>query len=400
MTISIIIDTFAGVLSGINMEVNLVIGSPVTDDDFFGRTEELQQAATLLRNHNNLILAAPRRVGKTSFAKKLQVQMQTEGWDVLYVDLEGVKDIEAFFKRLKKKLLENPSISKSTKVVDKIKQFLPGVNISAPIGGVNVSVDIKLHSDEYFSCLQDILLSLNNRLVIVLDELTVLLEQIMEDGGEKDAKAFLNQLRALRQETTKSCGWIICSSVGVRNFTSQHHVSATINDLYDFDLGPFAENEAMLFIQALSKSIHRNISEQVAQYIMHRTGWPLPYFIQLVLSEIRGTGDVSESDVDNAYERLIDSPFLEVWHERLSIEYGDNEEPAYQLLCYICVSPEGKEREKVHSYILSQFSSMKDDALRILIRSLVTDGYIYRKGDRLTFRSPLLRDYWKHNFCD
>jgi hypothetical protein len=133
---------------------------------------------------------------------------------------------------------------------------------------------------------------------------------------------------------------------------------------------------------------------------MHRTGWPLPYFIQLVLSEIRGTGDVSESDVDNAYERLIDSPFLEVWHERLSIEYGDNEEPAYQLLCYICVSPEGKEREKVHSYILSQFSSMKDDALRILIRSLVTDGYIYRKGDRLTFRSPLLRDYWKHNFCD
>lgn len=382
------------------MDLNLVIGSPVTDGDFFGRTEELRQAATLIRNHNNLILAAPRRVGKTSFARKLQAQMQAEGWDSLYIDLEGVKNIEAFFKRFKKKLLESPSISGSTKLVEKIKQFLPGLNVSAPIGSVNVSLDINAHSDEYFSNLQDILLSLDKPLIIVLDEFTVLLEQITEDGGENEVKAFLNQMRALRQETTKSCSWIICSSVGVRNFTSQHHVSATINDLYDFELGPFSNDEAMLFIQALSKSIDRQISDSTANYILCKTGWPLPYFIQLILSEIRGTGDVSKDDVDKAYQRLISSPFLEVWHERLTIEYGKNQEPAYQLLCYVCVSPEGKDRSKVHSYILSQFPSMKDDDLRILIRSLITDGYIDRKEDKLAFRSPLLRDFWKQNFCD
>lgn len=50
------------------MALKLKIGSPVAGEDFFGRNAELRKAETLIED-NNLMLAAPRRVGKTSFAK-------------------------------------------------------------------------------------------------------------------------------------------------------------------------------------------------------------------------------------------------------------------------------------------------------------------------------------------
>ena len=46
-------------------------GPPVEGDDFFGREKELAYAWRKLQSGNSLLLAAPRRVGKTSFAKKL-----------------------------------------------------------------------------------------------------------------------------------------------------------------------------------------------------------------------------------------------------------------------------------------------------------------------------------------
>ena len=52
------------------MAIKLKIGPPVIGEDFFGRWNELKKAEVLIQD-NNLMLAAPRRVGKTSFARRL-----------------------------------------------------------------------------------------------------------------------------------------------------------------------------------------------------------------------------------------------------------------------------------------------------------------------------------------
>ena len=52
-------------------KIKNVIGGVAEGKDFFGRTKELERAIELLEDGNNLILAAPRRVGKTSFARKI-----------------------------------------------------------------------------------------------------------------------------------------------------------------------------------------------------------------------------------------------------------------------------------------------------------------------------------------
>jgi len=55
--------------------VKNVVGAPAEGNDFFGRTKEIERAIELLEDGNNLILAAPRRVGKSSFARKLIEEM-------------------------------------------------------------------------------------------------------------------------------------------------------------------------------------------------------------------------------------------------------------------------------------------------------------------------------------
>ena len=37
--------------------------------------------------------------------------------------------------------------------------------------------------------------------------------------------------------------------------------------------------------------------------------------------------------------------------------------------------------------------------IMILMRALMTDGYLVRSDNLYRFRSPLLRDYWKVTYC-
>ena len=68
------------------MAIKLKIGSPVVGEDFFGREVELRKAESLIRD-NNLMLAAPRRVGKTSFARRLIDTLSSKGWNTIFIDL-------------------------------------------------------------------------------------------------------------------------------------------------------------------------------------------------------------------------------------------------------------------------------------------------------------------------
>jgi hypothetical protein len=82
------------------------------------------------------------------------------------------------------------------------------------------------------------LLDHREKTLIFLDELTVLLTRIFEtsDDGINDVKNFLHWLRDIRITAGSRIRWIICSSVGVENFTHKHGISDTINDVSVYHL--------------------------------------------------------------------------------------------------------------------------------------------------------------------
>ena len=380
------------------MAIKLKIGSPVVGEDFFGREVELRKAESLIRD-NNLMLAAPRRVGKTSFARRLIDTLSSKGWNTIFIDLEEITSIDHFFNAFYGELVKLPETKAVEKVKAKMKKWLSGVELSTT--GLPVKATVKMESSDNndFKDLADILNTLDNHTLVVFDELTVLLKSLSEkNDNEQAVRTFLNQFRAMRSATSEKCSWLICSSVGVRNFTTQHNLSDTINDVADFELGAFPDEEATKFVSTLAESIGIEADDKIKRYILDKIGWNIPFFIQLLLSRLP-VGEITKADVDDAYDHLLQTGSFDTWHERLNIEYGNNKDVAKLILKYLCVNVDGKTRDEIYNHIYAKIPSFEDDKMGLLLRALMTDGYLVKDGEQYKFRSPLLRDYWKETYC-
>ena len=380
------------------MAIKLKIGSPVVGEDFFGREEELRKAESLIRD-NNLMLAAPRRVGKTSFARRLIDMLSSKGWNTIFIDLEEITSIDHFFNAFYGELVKLPETKVSEKVKAKMKKWLSGVELSTTGLPVKATVKMESSNNNDFKDLADILNTLDNHTLVVFDELTVLLKLLSEkNDNEQSVRTFLNQFRAMRSATSQKCSWLICSSVGVRNFTTQHNLSDTINDVADFELGAFSDEEATKFVTILADSIGIEVNDRIKRYILDKIGWNIPFFIQLLLSRLPA-GETTKVDVDEAYGHLLQTGSFDTWHERLNIEYGNNKDVAKLILKYLCVAVDGKTRDEIYNHIYAKIPSFENDVMGLLLRALMTDGYLVKGGEQYKFRSPLLRDYWKETYC-
>ena len=69
-------------------------GRWVGGDDFFDRESELRILETRVRQHNHVLLAGQRRMGKTSVARELGRRLAADGWIFLFVDVEGASGPE------------------------------------------------------------------------------------------------------------------------------------------------------------------------------------------------------------------------------------------------------------------------------------------------------------------
>lgn len=380
------------------MALKLKIGSPVIGEDFYGRDVELERAEALIQD-NNLMLAAPRRVGKTSFAKRLMDVQGAKGWNTIFIDLEEITSINHFFKAFHDELMALPEVRMTDKVMSRVKKWVSGLELSTQAGPVQASIKANSTDNDDFNGLAEVLNALEHHTLIVFDELTVLLESLtlIDDDG-RTVRTFLNQFRALRSSTAESCSWLICSSVGVRNYTIQHNLSDTINDVADFDLGAYSDAEATEFVSLLAQTIGIEIDDKTVRHMLAKIGWNIPYFIQLLMSRLP-KGKVTKAAIDDAYNHLLKTGSFDTWHERLNKEYGNNKDVAKLVLQYLCVNTEGKPRDEIFNYLYARFSSFDNDSLGLLLRALMTDGYLVKDGELYRFRSPLLRDYWKETYC-
>ena len=86
--------------------VKNLVGPPVTGENFVGRTNEITKAVSILEQGNSLLLASPRRVGKSSFSQKMLDIFAKKDYKTIYFDLQGINSEQEFGDRLADKLQE------------------------------------------------------------------------------------------------------------------------------------------------------------------------------------------------------------------------------------------------------------------------------------------------------
>lgn len=379
------------------------IGPPVEGDDFFGREKEIQKANKLLNSSHSLLLSAPRRIGKSSLAKRLIEEKKNQGWKCVYIDLEETTTengflnlvIEAFSKNgIWKQVAEGMSKGLSS-VLESIEKI--------SLGPVQFNFGKKEDQEDLYKNLKE-LIRHDEDTFIVVDELTLFLTILSksEDGVEKVA-FILNWLRSLRQISRTKVRWLFCGSVGLRNFTSAMNLGYTVNDLTEFSLDELSRDEAAGLLLELCKSENLEMSDELVEYTLNKLYWNIPYFIQIIFSNLAEdyADKITREDIDTAYRKLCSENYLSTWSERL-VEYGEYELPARQILKLLATRPEGIEREGMLNNLMTGQDASKIEAvdytLSKVLAMLENDGYIMKKDALRMFRSPLLRDYWFDKF--
>lgn len=392
------------------MAITNKIGAPVTGEDFFGRTNELAKAHRYLNEGQSLLLSAPRRIGKSSLAKKIIADKLSDNWKCVYIDLQGIATKENFLRKL---INSFTGVGLMEKTVSRVKNFL-GTTFYATENVELGPIKIDLKNREFFEGIYNNLSDIfdhSKDTLIVIDELPLFLGKLMdEDGNNRDEVEFLlNWFRSIRQYDNSHIRWIFCGSVGLRNFTNHHRMSKAINDLIDFHLGELNKEEAKGLMMALSKSYNLILSDNIADQTLEILQWPIPYFIQLLIDRLitnlsnSETNEVTIDDALQAIKELSHSDYFMTWDERLD-EYRELEDLARKTLESFAVVEQGLSKEKLLQVAMkgipgSEEIKIKKELTKVL-EMLEHDGYIIRSSEIRKFRSPLLREWWKYKFID
>ena len=379
------------------------IGPPVEGEDFFGREKEIRKANRLLDSNHSLLLSAPRRIGKSSLAKRLIEEKKQQGWKCVYIDLEETTTEEGFLRLVIEAFKKNEIWKQLTEgmskglvsVLDRIEKI--------SLGPVDLNIGKREEQEDLYKNLKE-LIKHDEDTFIVVDELTLFLGILnkSENGAEKVA-FILNWLRSLRQVSKTNVRWLFCGSVGLRNFTSAMNLGYTINDLMEFGLGELTREEAEGLLSGLCKSEDMEMSEELINYTLDKLHWNIPYFIQVIFSKLAEEyeDEVTKESIDIAYNKLCSENYLSTWSERLS-EYREYEVPARQILKALSTQSVGLERDAMLNILMTSQDASKveemDYILSKVLEMLENDGYILKMDSIRTFRSPLLRDYWFYKF--
>lgn len=255
------------------------IGPPVEGDDFFGREKEIQKANKLLDSSHSLLLSAPRRIGKSSLAKRLIEEKKNQGWKCVYIDLEETTTEDGFLNLVIEAFCKNGIWKQVAEGMSKgLASVLESIE-KISLGPVQFNFAKKEDQEDLYKNLKE-LIRHDEDTFIVVDELTLFLTILSkgEDGVEKVA-FILNWLRSLRQVSKTKVRWLFCGSVGLRNFTSAMNLGYTVNDLTEFSLDELSRGEAAGLLTELCKSENIEMCDELVEYTLNKLYWNIPYFI-------------------------------------------------------------------------------------------------------------------------
>ncbi len=202
--------------------------------------------------------------------------------------------------------------------------------------------------------------------------------------------------------------WILAGSIGLDTVAHRNRLRDTINDLRPLRLGPFDEETALAFLHALGEGEQVPISDEVAARIVERAGWPIPFHLQALFSELkdchRESGEApTPADADAAFDALLaQNKHFDSWHERLTDELGEPDAThARDVLSAAARDRTGATRATLRATLEQHVrdEAARDRQLQFLIDVLVNDGYLRDDGERFAFRSELLRAFWLRRYA-
>ncbi|WCG83161.1 AAA family ATPase [Pectobacterium sp. A5351] len=402
-----------------------IAGSPVEGDNFFGREAETKRLCESLADHDVLLLG-PRRIGKTSIARKVMIDLQQQNWQVLEINVASCQNEVDFLDKLKSALspLMNSTTRKITTAIGdtlaSLSKRIKKVSLSIP-GAGSLGVDLAGSEQDDWMKIANSLLHLIGQTretwLIYIDELPIFLFNIIKQDpihGVVRVRRFLdwfrNDVRALPEN--RHIHWLITGSVGLDTLVQEHGMADTINSLKHENLAAFSPGVAVEMLLELAKNYEIAFSPEAARCLVDAVQWPQPYYLQKAFNELRAClnanmqvamEELIEQVIDSLIEPSQDNDFHH-WEARLSIQLKSTDALyAQEMLTAASQSREGATVQVLQTVLLAHMDNATQHEVKqtfIRLRDiLLRDAYWWldeRGGERrYRFHLEPLRRWWK-----
>lgn len=386
-----------------------IIGSPAEGEKFYPRQYIRNKFFEELDKGNNILVSAPRRVGKTSVLMDLQAQ-RSDNYYMVYVITESVNNSNQFFKRLINAIIDTDTISNYGKFQAKsrewIKQFTSSFrSVSLADATLDLSGDSKVNYFEQFkTLLRDADLG-GKQIVLMIDEFPITIENIREEQSVDAAVSFLKQCRELRQDPAfkSKVKFIYTGSIGLFSVVRDFNATSELNDIFEIKINQLSNSEAQEFASLLLQEHEIATSPENIDYLLTKVDWLIPFHIQLLVKEVKDLHDLepailSDDFIDKAFRNVVKNGdiYFDHYRGRLSKVFSKDEikyiNELLQALSLVSTIETAQALDMATKHGLQK-------RFKSIINSLIYDGYIVETDDEegYQFYSPILKAWWKRN---
>ncbi len=385
------------------IDPNIIIGNKATGALYYPRKEMENNILREIEKGNHILIAAPRRYGKTSIVCSL-ANAELNGTICIFENIQGLKSETAFYKRIYELILS--CVSKNKRQWKRIKASIKGVRIeevSVFEGKVKFGDKNEL---DYLVLIEEILSIVekeNIRIVLFIDELPEILHDLNKNRKVDQAHGILNNIREWRQNPQyKSLCLVLTGSIGIHHIVKRIEGRvADINDLNEIKFESFTLEQAVDFINYVTKEATLKYSPKLIEYLLKTTVHLIPFFINLLLDEINRKAralrnvEIVEDDIDNAFRTIVkENKYFVDWKNRI-FEYFNKEDALFmnEVLLYIAHKAKINDRQLYDLAVKHGNTINYMDLINILER----DGYIHKIEIDYFFVSPFLHAFWRMN---
>ena len=396
------------------------VGNFVTGDKFWDREKEIELFTELLDEGAHILMAAPRRIGKTSLMREVALRIQNKYY-CLHVDLQKAESPADAVAELGRATRPYEKLWGKTKgifqnILSKVTENIESIGVdelTLTLRSGMTSIDWQSKGDQLFSTLSET----DMPVIVFFDELPILVTRMLKGKDYRitperkmATDSFMSWLRDISIRHNGKIRLVITGSIGIEPALRQADLSATLNTFTTFVLPPWKKETAIECLQALANRYGVSFQGKALDAIVERLGYLIPHHVQMffdnIYTDCKHNSDMAvlENKVDEVYKTkmLGIQGHAELSHmeERLKIAFGMDVYPiALEIITEAAVtgSLDAQRAIKIcECYKINNCSSK--DILRDILEILQHDGYLNQKGEQFVFVSNLLKDWWSARF--
>jgi hypothetical protein len=242
------------------------------------------------------------------------------------------------------------------------------------------------------------------RVVLLIDEFSQTVENIITDQSLETAKNFLHKCRELRQnpDVKSKISFVYTGSIGLENLVLSIDEPRSISDLGHFTIPPLSKTEATDLITQIIDGDPIQFKETEREHFLNKLNWLLPFFIQVMMSEMdsickgKKAGIITTEIVDESFTKALENrSYFEHWLVRLRSIFKGNDFSCAKEVLKLAALNNGIDYYELQNAI-AKFNI--EDAAP-LVNILQHDGYLVKDEEsrKYRFNSPLLQAWWLKN---